>query len=153
MASWGVHPTVNAVCFVRNEGEGLRWSTRCSERACKWADAMARAGKGDKYVSKGDYPACKKKPSLRVLAAADAIRKANPNSSATRSQFRNSSYRLPSGRKHHYLCPTGTPCIPSVLLSRTSIPSRGWFEHTTQPLKKSFLCETNFLVRRRLPPC
>lgn len=77
MASWGVHPTVNAVCFVRNEGEGLRWSTRCSERACKWADAMARAGKGDKYVSKGDYPACKKKPSLRVLAAADAIRKAN----------------------------------------------------------------------------
>ncbi|KIR60242.1 hypothetical protein I314_04098 [Cryptococcus bacillisporus CA1873] len=45
------------------------------------------AGKGDKYVSKGDYPACKKKPSLRVLAAADAIRKTNPNSSATRSQF------------------------------------------------------------------
>lgn len=87
MASWDVHPAVNAVCFVRNEGEGLRWSTRCSKRACKWADALARAGKGDKYVSKGDYPACKKKPSLRVLAAADAIRKTNPNSSATRSQF------------------------------------------------------------------
>lgn len=45
MASWGVRSAVNAVCFVRNEGEGLRWSMRCSERACKRADALARAGK------------------------------------------------------------------------------------------------------------
>lgn len=124
--------------------------TRCSERACKCAEALARAGKGDKYVSKGDYPACKKKPSLRVLAAADAIRKANPNSSATRSQFIFTVY-LQAGSITISAQPE--PRASHQFHWALAFPSRAWFEHITQPLKKSFLCTTNSPVRRRYSPC